>query len=422
MTDRTDKQRAVVDIPSPDHLDQALVVVRPFGWVALLSVVGVLLCFLIWGFVGEIPSRISGTGILTSQSGLTQVIAHGHGVVKKLHVSIGDIIDANTTVATVSAPTAELKLQNAIAHAEDIDSLYRFILRSAEVQRSYSLRTTTGQKSELSKKLTAQEQKIDQQKKKIAALRQLVERGLKTQVELFDELNALADLERGMIEVRTNFIQLESEATSAETKLRQQVMDYEEQLREAYRQIREIQLEYSLATEVKSAYKGRVVEVSTRAGAIVDAGTPIVEIEPIGDTEELTLSLFVPSSSGKRIQPRMEVLVSPSTFPSEEYGYVYGVVEQVGRYPIDERAIRARLDNQAVVAMVTQGEAKVEVVVRLVKDKNTPSGLLWTTRKGPEGHLTTGTICSGNVTVKKDPPIALVIPWIKKKIGMGEQR
>jgi len=52
-------------------------------------------------------------------------------------------------------------------------------------------------------------------------------------------------------------------------------------------------------------------------------------------------------------------------------------------------------------------------------DKNTVSGYQWTSAQGPPYKITNGTLCKATVVVKKQPPVTLVVPFLKKWL-LGE--
>ena len=55
---------ALERLSSPEQLDQLMQVTSPKGWIALLSICGLLAVVVVWGFVGTIPTTASGDGIL----------------------------------------------------------------------------------------------------------------------------------------------------------------------------------------------------------------------------------------------------------------------------------------------------------------------------------------------------------------------
>jgi HlyD family secretion protein len=55
-----------------------------------------------------------------------------------------------------------------------------------------------------------------------------------------------------------------------------------------------------------------------------------------------------------------------------------------------------------------------EVHVEFEKDKESYSGFKWTSAKGPDIAIKEGTSCLGQITIKQENPIAIVVPAFKK--------
>ncbi len=56
------------------------------------------------------------------------------------------------------------------------------------------------------------------------------------------------------------------------------------------------------------------------------------------------------------------------------------------------------------------GGAPIAVRAELITDGSTPSGYRWSSGKGPDVNLTSGTRCAGAVITRAQRPIALVFP------------
>jgi HlyD family secretion protein len=70
------------------------------------------------------------------------------------------------------------------------------------------------------------------------------------------------------------------------------------------------------------------------------------------------------------------------------------------------------LHNEQLVETFLTETAGAPVAVRaaLRVDKATPTGYRWSSGKGPEIELTSGTRCDAEVTTRSQRPIALLLP------------
>jgi HlyD family secretion protein len=64
------------------------------------------------------------------------------------------------------------------------------------------------------------------------------------------------------------------------------------------------------------------------------------------------------------------------------------------------------------------GGPLIQVDVALEHDPATPTGYRWSSSRGPNLEISSGTLTSGGVIVKKDRPISLVIPTLREKLGV----
>jgi multidrug efflux pump subunit AcrA (membrane-fusion protein) len=95
------RQSALEKLSSPEQLDTLMKVTTPVGWVALAAVGVMLLIAAIWGFVGKLPVRIAGQGILISPGGVQTLSAPLSGQMDDIYVEPGDSIKAGQVVARI---------------------------------------------------------------------------------------------------------------------------------------------------------------------------------------------------------------------------------------------------------------------------------------------------------------------------------
>lgn len=164
--------------------------------------------------------------------------------------------------------------------------------------------------------------------------------------------------------------------------------------------------------QIVSSVEGRVVEVRARVGDRVTAGTPLVAIEPIGGHQKLEALLYFDSREGKLLKPGMTIELDPSVVRRERYGVLLGKVRQVEDFPSTRLGMLGALRNEQLVDSFIQeaGGAPIAVRAELTLDATTPSGYRWSSGKGPDVILTSGTRCSGAAITRAQRPISLVFP------------
>ena len=150
-------------------------------------------------------------------------------------------------------------------------------------------------------------------------------------------------------------------------------------------------------------------------------GIPILNLElQTAQESELEAILYVGASEGKMIKKAMEVQISPSTVRKEEYGYMIGDVTDVSKFSATRQGMLRVLVNEELVSEFLQitGAGPIAVQVKLKTNSDTMSGFQWSSGRGPEQEINAGTLCAGLITVRKQRPIALLIPFFKTFFGV----
>lgn len=114
----------------------------------------------------------------------------------------------------------------------------------------------------------------------------------------------------------------------------------------------------------------------------------------------------------------MPVQVSPSTVKREEYGAILGHVTWVADFPSTSRGMTRLLGNEALVNKLMAEGPPIQVDVSLERDPSAPTGFRWSSSRGPSVKISSGTLAEGNVIVREDRPIRLVIPTLREKLGI----
>jgi HlyD family secretion protein len=163
---------------------------------------------------------------------------------------------------------------------------------------------------------------------------------------------------------------------------------------------------------VISPADGVVIGLQTAIGSLVKGGSPVVSIASLG--EGMDVIAFVPAQEGKRIKPGMQALISPSTFKREEFGSIKGEVETVSQFPTSKKAMMAVLQNEHLVEFLAKKGPPITVRIRLLEDPGSFSRFAWSYSKGPQHHVTPGSLADARITVREQRPVSLIIPALRK--------
>ena len=404
-------------LSSPEQLDQLMRITSPVGWVAILALGVLLVCAVLWGIYGSIPTKVEGSGILMSRGGVFTVSARASGSVRAVRFDIGDEVQAGQVVAVVGQPGIRDKIVTAKDKIRQLKARYdqqrdfgardmALEKRSIAEQRAGLLQTNEGLSSQL-KSL----------KKRLKDQERLVNLGLITRMKA---LNTQIEIDNHTNKIRQNknkIKQLAIRKLQTRNRMDEKLLELKNQIKSAQDALYNLKNTLKEDSRAISMYSGKVVSVDVEVGDVVQSGSKLMIVEMSGEYSRfLEAVLYFPAARGKRIYQSMKVHVSPSTVRKDQYGSIIGLVTFVSAFPVSPQAMKMVLQNERMVDDLSKEGAPIEVRVALVPDPRTFSLYKWTSSDGPPVSIQAGTVCTGSAIVKSQPPIQLVIPLMKKYV------
>lgn len=142
-------------------------------------------------------------------------------------------------------------------------------------------------------------------------------------------------------------------------------------------------------------------------------GTPVLSLSPLDINLEVIA--YVPINQGKKLK-RDDHYGYTRDNKKEEYGSIIGYVDYVAPYPATSESMNAVLKNEDLVKKLIENPT-MEIRVNLQKDPTTFSGFKWSSSEGPPQKITAGTMVEVSTIVRKQAPVTLIIPGLKKLFG-----
>ncbi|MGE4267215.1 MAG: NHLP bacteriocin system secretion protein [Deferribacterales bacterium] len=411
------RRKSLEKLASPDKLDELMLVTDAKGWLALLALGLIIALAVFWGFFSTIPEKVDGLGIFLRPEGLADVIAPSTGQVKDIYVSTGDIIKKGY-------PVARINQMELLAEIKDLRSVINDLKFNLENLKKAETQSVSMKQSMSTQRKVAIHEKVLNLRKQEAWLKQKIE----NQKKLYDDglitWQTLIDSQSNLDSVRQQISDAESSRSQDEMELHErfgqkdkQVEDLNTQIAQKERELEKQLLALDNSSKIISPYNGRIVELNVDRDSMVSKGSPIARIEISDDSiKNLEAVMYFPPMQGKKVKPGMRVNISPSTVKQEEYGFIVGIVTFVSEFPVSSSAMESTLHNDSLAQNFTQSGAPVEIRADLIPDPSTPSGFKWSSRKGPDITIETGTLCTASVAVSEQKPINLVVPLFKKYV------
>jgi HlyD family secretion protein len=408
---------ALERLSSPEQLDMLMRVTSPIGWLALDTVGVCILIGIVWGIFGSIPNKVDGKGILIRGGTVLEVEAGATGRVTKLYVDVGDVVTQGQPVAAIGQSGLSLKIDNAKA-------LLASLVEQNEKSSKAEIANSKSALEALDKERASTEQSLKDYQTQLAPLEEKVRnqeelkaKGLITESAVLAARNTLFGMQEKISNGRVRQTQITTEEGTIRKQLQEQSSMRETRIDEARRQIAELQGQMEGNSRVVSSYTGRVVEVDTGPGKLVTPDARILTLETL-DTTPLEGVIYIPAGDGKKVQPGMQVRVSPSTVRAEEFGFMVGTVKSISTFPSTPESMMSILANGKLVQDLTGSSAPLKVIATLELDPTTKSGYKWSSPNGPPVGVFGGTLCSASIVVSERKPIGFVIPLVRETLGL----
>lgn len=404
------------NLHSPEQLDQLMQVTRPTGWLALMGIGIVLSGVCLWSFLGSIPTKVEGNGILVKSGGIFLAVAQGAGQIQRIHHRVGDQVEQGTLLATIDLPALEQQVRNARDRLKEVQKTSTFKGDFTNKDLELRLKLVMGQRQTISSQAQATEARVEFLGKKVKNHKKLLDEGLITEQQLFLTQQELETARSELKSLRDELANLKVRETEVRNQAVGGSLEQDIQVEESRRQLAELEEELRLRSQVTSPYAGRIVEITTDVGTVVSPGQPLASIEVRGSSLEAVV--YVSANDGKKIRPGMSIHLSPSTVKKEEYGMMVGKVDRVSEYPSTQTGMMALLENEQLVQMFSKDGPPIAIYADLDIDFYSHSGYRWTSGLGPPVIVSGGTVVAGFITTQERAPIELLIPYMKAKLGL----
>lgn len=398
------RKNAEKKLRGAEQLDQPFLPVSTHIRVVYLALALLSIAAFFWLFFGSIPIIVEGRGIVMSEAGLYSIQSKTGGIVRRLLVMPGELVQEGQLVAIIDDPEEEVKYQNAIKKLEKTEEE----LNQLSLQIGIESRA---EKEALQKMIHANEISIAEIEQTIPKW----EEELKNKEKLYQEkLMGLNDLQETRQMLSQNKIELETtKATLATLKANLAKMYRFQELKEKERmyllakqekEILKLSLEYG---NIYSHDKGVVLEILVNPGDRVIAGTPLMHVEyASAEGVKHVFYGYIPVKDGKLVREKMAVEIEPSTVNVEEYGAIKGIVKEVSLFAISKEKIANLIQNESLVQYLMQGlNTATQIVITPLLDPQTVSGYQWTSKGGPPQKITTGTVCKITVIADRVSPL-----------------
>lgn len=410
------RQAALDRLSSPEQLDMKTTVTSPAGWAALLTLGAIILMAMIWGFFGSIPVKVSGNGILLRQGGVTRVVSLGSGQVSEIFLEVNDMVRRGQVVARLDNPLQLADLQNSKNKLQEFETQHQKLLEYSRKDQTFQLAALRKQARSAREAIKVLQDRVKFLTDQVKKQEELLAKGLIIPAKLEAKK---VELNSARLQINSQRIKLDEVTTqinSIKSKWESRIRDSEFRMNTLRREIKLKEEKLEIDSRVVSKVSGKVVEIKVARGSVVAVGTAIISVEH--SKQKMEAILYIPLADGKKIKPGMEVDVVPSSVRKEESGSLLGLVTYVSKYPVTYNAMLKVLDNEQLARVFSRDSTPYAVYVDLIPDARTASGYRWTSPKGRDVMIRSGTVCQGEIMVDTKRPVGYIMPFFRKNFGL----
>lgn len=412
-------RRAAVDrLSSPEQLDRLATVADPLGWLAFATLAALIAAVAVWGFVGSIPEKVKGEGLLMAKDArIVDAMAPASGVVADLLVGLGDRVAAGQPLLRLDQPDLARQIRAAAeVQAEreaELSQLRANAAREVEAKRASTARQRTAQRA----MIAAARDRVTYLENVLARQEESAAKGFTSRQKVEETRADLNRIRQGAMQAEAEIAALDAQQIDLASRQQEDLTRAEQRVAEARREVERSQQRLAERAPVAAPVAGRITEVKQSRGAVVAEGMPLLSIESEGGA--LQALVFLPTEDGKKVRPGMKALIAPDTVRKEEHGAIEGAVAWVSDFPVSQEGMTALLRNPQLVQGFARKGAPYAVRIDLATDATTPTGLRWTSAGGPDVEVTSGTSVKAEVVVRERRPADMVVPLIKKNSGIN---
>ena len=391
--------RRKVFFDSPGLLEQS----HHWGGMVVWTIAAGTTASLFWAFLGRVDQTVTANGTLQPLSGKMIVSSPAGGVVREAFVADGDMVNKGEKLIVVESEGTRARLQStqkqlSLLIYENqlfnllLDQSGRFdlnalpepplLIRSENRTRSVQLTVheTSARLALLRTRLVSQRRTLALKQELMNSLRAVYEVGGIARFNYLSSVDELQRLESQISETSQQLTATTGQAARQVSENARQILALEAQLVALQEQERNLTL--------KAQQPGKVFNLSVGPGSVIARGAEVMRIVPDGGG--LTAKVFLPNSELGFIKTGMPVKLAVSSFPPGEYGYLKGILKNIGADALEST------DQQSADRM----RANTFPMTIELRENNDKSAIL--------ERLAPGMQVSANIIVRQRPVITLL--------------
>jgi HlyD family secretion protein len=358
---------------------------------------------------------VQGAGVILWSEGIGTAMSRYPGEVSELLVTPGTRVEKGQLVARLTQLAIARELDAANAALERAKQRHQETQTIFRLQEEREAEVRAQEEQALQERIKSAEELVKALDQQIAGESSLRKKGLISEQQVLATRTERNRARNELAQIRAAVAALSREALTAKSMRERELLDMAFAIDAAELDVSALKAKLQETSSVYAPVSGQVIELMVRNGQVVAEREPILRIaEAADDTPDNLLAyLFLPAGAGKKAKAGMTVRISPATAERERYGNIVGVVEAVSALPATSEGFATLSGQPDLLQLVSESGPPLQVVIRMTKDSSTPSGLKWTSSRGPDSAIVAGTFFTGSVVLEKRPVLFILFPFLQ---------
>jgi HlyD family secretion protein len=374
-----------------------------------------------WSIMGRIPITVAGQGILIYPSTIVDTQTVGAGQLSRVNVKVGDFVKKGDVLATLAQPEIADQLRQQQTKITELTAQHRKA-RSLQTNRTgVTDQVTIQRKQSLQNQIQLAQKTVVKSKQRLSRWQWLKNQGASSGEEVWKVEQEFLQAEEKVRELQTQLQELATKKPEQQEKDYEASSNHQNQIQEAKRETAKLQIQLQQNNQIISQQSGQILELTMTPGQVLTAGAKVATLEARSpDTKLVGLSFFA-NGEGKQVQSGMKIEMTPNSVQRERFGGIMGTVIAVTSQPVTPEGVAKLIGNTTLAQSLMGQESKIQVAAKLQTDPASKSGFRWSSSKGPDFKVSSGSMANVRITVEERAPITFVLPILKSWMGQAEK-
>ncbi|MEL6462361.1 MAG: NHLP bacteriocin system secretion protein [Cyanobacteria bacterium J06621_15] len=470
------REKALERLSSPERLDTLMRVVAPKDWIPLGGLAFFAMLAVFWSIFSKIPITVAGKGIVINPRRVSQFQSPISGQLQSLEVKNGQCVRKDDILGIIDpapirqqlqqqrdklaqlrqqfAKTSLVRQQRTELETEAITAERKSLKQRLENLLSLSpqinkegLNSISQQRQSLEERLRDAKELTPILQQRLTKQRRLQRQGAISQERVLQVEQDYRKTRQNVSEIQAQLQQLQLQKTQLQQKYQENLNNITQikaeleklniqskrleqdnleasnteknKIQEALQNIARLRKEVADNSMIKSPHAGCILEITATVGQYLQPGTRLGTLQISKEVNDSKSVAYFAVADGKKIKPRMRILITPDTVKRTRFGGIVGEVVEVSPFPVTYEGATSVVGNPEVVNTIMGKEGgKIEVVAKLKLDSDTFSGYKWSSSQGPNLEISSGTTVTVRVTVEERSPISFVLPILREWSGV----